>query len=68
MSATEVDVGSTEDERVEKWRLERFSELLPDTSEEFIQLLSTNHEIAPADLSRLLENGCSPDLAIKILI
>jgi hypothetical protein len=57
-----------ESEKIDHWRRERFKELVPDSPEEYIDLLSSTHDIAPSDLQSLLDKGCPPQLAIRILI
>jgi hypothetical protein len=66
MPATELHVAETEIERVTRWRVER------------LERAGYDHEVAhelaerpDVDLHRavgLLENGCSPEMAARILL
>lgn len=57
-----------EHERVLWNRFERFKELLPDIEEEcWKELAKATTEVSPHDVEKLLEAGCPPELAVKIL-
>jgi hypothetical protein len=66
MAATELDPVETESERVERWRAETLEKVGYD--------IVSAHELAhrpDVDLHRaieLLERGCKPELALKILL
>lgn len=68
MVVTEDTSVETEEQKVDRWRHESFAELLPGFSAEIVDLLATNLEVSPHDLEYLLEKGCDPELAVKILI
>lgn len=49
-------------------RFGRFKELLPEIDEECIkELAAATKEVYPSDMEKLLEAGCPPELAVKIL-
>ena len=66
MAATELDPVETENEKVERWRAETLERVGYD--------IVSAHELAhrpDVDLHRaieLLERGCKPELALKILL
>jgi hypothetical protein len=66
MAATELNLVETETEKVERWRAEALEKVGYD--------LISAHELAmrpDIDLHlaiELVENGCSPDLALQILL
>ena len=66
MAATELNTVETESEKVERWRAEALEKVGYD--------LISAHELAmrpDIDLHlaiELVENGCSPDLALQILL
>ncbi len=66
MAATELDPVETESERVERWRAEALEKAGYD--------IVSAHELAArpdVDLHRaieLVERGCKPELALKILL
>ena len=68
MVTTEESSGLTEEQKVDKWRFDEFDKLLPGFDAEIIMELVNNHDISSHDLENLLENGCDPHLAVKILI
>ena len=56
----------TEEQEIQRWRRGCFRELLPDLPNDDIEVLV--HSLAsPHDLKRLLSQGCSPEIAYKIL-
>jgi hypothetical protein len=57
----------SEQERIDKWREERFAELLPKRlSKKAKKLVSS--DASPHDLKKLLDRECDPETAIKILL
>lgn len=59
-----------EPERVLWNRFDRFRELLPDIEEDCIKELAaavTQVEVSPSNMKQLLESGCPPEIAVKIL-
>ena len=57
----------TEQDKVNGWRKEQFTRMLPGMDEKRIDDLVSSTS-TPHDLQKLLGKECPPDLAIKILV
>jgi hypothetical protein len=67
MSAAEVEVQvETEHERIERWRAEELERAGYDSWS--AAQLAASHDVDLHFAVELLERGCAPDLAVKILI
>jgi hypothetical protein len=67
MSAAEVDLEyETELERIEHWRAEALERAGYDPSS--AAMLAMRHEVDLHSAIELLERGCTPDLALRILL
>jgi hypothetical protein len=66
MSATELHIVETEAERVERWRAEALEKVGYD--HESATQLAARHEVDLHRAVELVEAGCPPELALKILL
>ena len=66
MSAAEVDIQETEVERVERWRSEALEAAGydPDSA----TLLAGRHDVDLHRAIEMVERGCSPETALRILL
>ena len=66
MSAAEVHIQETEAERVERWRTEALENAGydPDSA----ALLAARHDVDLHHAIEMLERGCSPETALRILL
>ena len=66
MSAAEVHIQETESERVERWRAETLERVGYDP--ESAALLAARLDIDLHRAIELVEQGCSPEVALQILL
>jgi hypothetical protein len=66
MSATEVHFTETEDDRVERWRAEALERAGYDPTSAAVLAIRTDVDLHRA--TSLLEHGCTPELALRILL
>jgi hypothetical protein len=66
MSATEVHITEAENERVERWRAEALERAGYDPTTAAVLAIRADVDLHRA--AALLENGCSPELALRILL
>jgi hypothetical protein len=66
MSATEVNFIETEDDKVERWRAEALERAGYDPTSAAVLAIRTDVDLHKA--TYLLERGCSPELALRILL
>jgi hypothetical protein len=66
MSAAEVHIEETEIDRVERWRTEALERVgyAPDAA----ALLAARHDVDLHLAIELIEHGCSPEVALQILL
>ena len=66
MSAAEVHLQETENDRVERWRTEALERVgyAPDAA----AMIAARHDVDLHLAIELIERGCSPDVALKILL
>ena len=66
MSAAEVHIEETENDRVERWRTEALEKVgyAPDSA----ALLAARHDVDLHLAIELIEHGCSPQVALEILL
>ena len=66
MSAAEVHIQETENDRVERWRTEALERVgyAPDAA----ATIAARHDVDLHLAIELIERGCSPDVALKILL
>jgi hypothetical protein len=65
-AATEIQIQETERERVEKWRAEALERVGYDSTS--AALLATQHDVDLHLAIELVERGCPPEVAIRILL
>jgi hypothetical protein len=65
-AATEVQIQDSERERVERWRAEALERVGYDTTS--AALLATQHDVDLHLAIELVERGCSPETALRILL
>ena len=65
-SATEVHTQESELERVERWRAEALERIGYDASS--AALLASRHDVDLHRAIELVEQGCSPEIALRILL
>jgi hypothetical protein len=66
MSATEVHIRESESERVERWRAEALERVGYDTGSAAVLAARTDVDLHRA--IELVEHGCSPEIALRILL
>ena len=66
MSATEVRITDTESDKVERWRAEALERAGYDPTTAAVLAIRTDVDLHRA--TYLIERGCSPELALRILI
>ena len=66
MSATELQIVETEAERVERWRAEALEKVGYDA--ESAMQLAARHDVDLHRAVELVEAGCAPELALRILL
>ena len=66
MSAAELEVLHTEQDRIEQWRHEALERAGYDPEAAIV--LAASHDIDLHDAVSLLERGCSVELALQILL
>lgn len=67
MSAAELEtIYVSEIERIEQWRLEELSRAGYDSESALV--LAASHDVDLHEAVRLLERGCTVDLALQILL
>jgi hypothetical protein len=66
MSATELPVIETEAEKVERWRIEALEKVGYDL-ESALQLAARS-DVDLHEAVELVESGCTPELALRILL
>jgi len=66
MSAAEVHIEETEVERVERWRTEALegAGYDPDSA----ALLAARHDVDLHQAIEMVERGCAPEIAVRILL
>jgi hypothetical protein len=65
-AAAEIQIQETERERVEKWRAETLERVGYDSTS--AALLATQHDVDLHLAIELVERGCPPEVAIRILL
>jgi hypothetical protein len=66
MSATEVHITETESDRVERWRAETLERAGYDMTAAAVLAIRTDVDLHLA--IELIEQGCAPELALRILL
>jgi hypothetical protein len=66
MSATDIFIAETEGDRVERWRAETLERAGYDTAA--AALLASRTDVDLHLAIELLEQGCAPELALRILL
>jgi hypothetical protein len=66
MSATEVTITEPETEKVQRWRAEALERAGYDTTTAAVLAVRTDIDLHSA--TALIERGCSPELALRILL
>jgi hypothetical protein len=68
VATKQKDKEATEDERVDKWRRDKFRAMLPEEISDTIVEQLVVSDSSPHDLQFLLGKGCNPLTAVKILV
>jgi hypothetical protein len=66
MPATELHPRESEQERIERWRAERLERAGYDARA--ASELASRHDVDLHQAIRLIEKGCSPEVALQILL
>jgi hypothetical protein len=66
MSAAEIHIPETEVERVERWRAEALERV--GFEHDSAALLAARHDVDLHQAIELVERGCSPEVALRILL
>ncbi len=66
MSTTELQIVETEAERVERWRAEALEKVGYDA--ESARQLAARNDVDLHQAVELVESGCTPELALRILL
>ncbi len=66
MSATEVHITETEGDKVERWRAEALERAGYDSTTAALLAIRTDVDLHRA--THLIERGCPPELALRILL
>ena len=66
MSATELQIVETEAEKVERWRAEALEKVGYDAAS--AMQLAARHDVDLHRAVELVEAGCDPELALRILL
>ena len=66
MAAVEITTRETEQERIERWRAEELERAGYESTA--ASLLAGRSDVDLHDAIALLRNGCSPELALQILL
>jgi hypothetical protein len=66
MSTTELQIVETEAERVERWRAEALEKVGYDA--ESARHLAARNDVDLHQAVELVESGCTPELALRILL
>ena len=65
-AAEEIQIQETERERVEKWRAEALERVGYDATS--AALLATQHDVDLHRAIEMVERGCAPETALRILL
>jgi hypothetical protein len=66
MSATEFETRETESEKVQRWRIEALMRAGYDMTT--AELLASRNDVDLHRAEALIKRGCSPELALRILL
>ena len=66
MSATEIPITEPESEKVQRWRAEALERAGYDSTTAAVLAVRTDIDLHSA--TALIERGCSPELALRILL
>jgi hypothetical protein len=66
MSATEIQISDTEFDKVQRWRIEALERAGYDSTS--AALLAERTDVDLHTAAALIERGCTPELALRILL